>query len=105
MSKTASCRNGYCESGFADKRIHADAVDFWHVAISDDGLPTGCGQMLTPLAVACHRVSRGSNFGQLVSGFNSGRSAGRSGWNSEPRSQRPLKRSQNRIASTCHVNS
>jgi hypothetical protein len=79
MSKTASCRNGYCESGFADKRIHADAVDFWHVAISDDGLPTGCGQMLTPLAVACHRVSRGSNFGQLVSGFNSGRSAGRSG--------------------------
>jgi len=105
MSKTASCRNGYCESGFADKRIHADAVDFWHVAISDDGLPTGCGQMLTPLAVACHRVSRRSNFGQLVSGFNSGRSAGRSGWNSEPRSQRPLKRSQNRIASTCHVNS
>ena len=39
MSKTASCRNGYCESGFADKRIHADAVDFWHVAISDAGLP------------------------------------------------------------------
>lgn len=39
MSKTASCRNGYCESGFADKRIHADTVDFWHVAISDDGVP------------------------------------------------------------------
>jgi hypothetical protein len=38
MCKTASCRNGYCESGFADKRIHADAVDFWRVTISDVGL-------------------------------------------------------------------
>jgi hypothetical protein len=79
MSKSASWRNGYCESGFADKRVRAGTIDFWHVAISDDGLPTGCWQMLTPLAVACHRVPRGSNFGQLVSGFNSGRSAGRSG--------------------------
>jgi hypothetical protein len=39
MSKTASCRNDYSESGFTDKRIHADAIDFWRVAISDAGLP------------------------------------------------------------------
>ena len=39
MSKTASCRNDYSESGFTDKRVHADAVDFWRVAISDAGLP------------------------------------------------------------------
>jgi hypothetical protein len=23
----------YCESGFADKRIHVDAIDFWRIAI------------------------------------------------------------------------
>jgi hypothetical protein len=25
--------NGYCESGFTDKRFDADAIDFWRVAI------------------------------------------------------------------------
>jgi hypothetical protein len=73
--------------------IHADAVDFWHVAISDAGLPDRLlANAVTTRKekhqsvhngprhrVACHRVSRGSNFGQLVSGFNSSRSAGRSG--------------------------
>jgi hypothetical protein len=37
MSKTASCRNDYSESGFTDKRVHADAIDFWRVAIGDAG--------------------------------------------------------------------
>jgi hypothetical protein len=32
-------RNGYRESGFADKSGHADAIDLWRVAISDVGLP------------------------------------------------------------------
>lgn len=41
MSKTASCRNDYSESGFTDKRVHADAIDFWRVAISDAGLLDG----------------------------------------------------------------
>ena len=39
MSKTASWRNGYCESGLADKRVQADTIDFWRVAISDAGVP------------------------------------------------------------------
>jgi hypothetical protein len=41
MSKTASCRNDYSESGFTHKRVHADAIDFWRVAIRDAGLPDG----------------------------------------------------------------
>ena len=40
MSKTASWHNGYCESGFVGKRVHADAVDCWRVAIDDPG-PAG----------------------------------------------------------------
>lgn len=87
--RPASWRNGYCESGFASKRIHTDAIDFWRVTISDDDLPDG---LLANAGTADkekhgslihrampHRVSRGSNFGQLASGFNSGKSAGRSG--------------------------
>jgi hypothetical protein len=35
MSKTASWRNGYCESSFVGKRDHADAIDCWRVAIGD----------------------------------------------------------------------
>lgn len=33
MSKIASWRHGYCESGFDDKRVHADTIDFWRFAI------------------------------------------------------------------------
>jgi len=40
MSKTALWHNGYCESGFAGKRVHADAIDCWRVAIDDAG-PAG----------------------------------------------------------------
>lgn len=51
MSKTASWHNGYCESGFAGKRVHADAIDCWRIAIDDAGAcRTGCWQMLTRLA-------------------------------------------------------
>jgi hypothetical protein len=39
MSKTASWRNSYCESGFADKRVRADTIDFWRVATADAGRP------------------------------------------------------------------
>jgi len=50
MSKTASWRKGYCESGFADKRVRADAIDFWRVAIDVPVCPTGRWQTLTLLA-------------------------------------------------------
>jgi hypothetical protein len=50
ISKTASWRNGYCESGFAGKRVHADAIDFWRVASVTAASPTGCWQKRTPLA-------------------------------------------------------
>lgn len=38
MSKTASYPNGYCESAFAGKSVHADATDCWRAAIDDAGL-------------------------------------------------------------------
>jgi len=40
MSKIALWHNGHCESGFAGKRVHADAIDCWRVAIDDAG-PAG----------------------------------------------------------------
>jgi hypothetical protein len=59
------------------------------IAINYAGLPdrllanadaTGKEKQGAPVhRVMPHRVLRGSNFGQLVSGFNSGRSAARSG--------------------------
>jgi len=51
-------------------------------------------------------VSRGSNFGQFASRFKDGKLAAARDSESPCRaSQRPLKRSQNRIASICQVNS
>lgn len=90
MSKTASWRNGYCESGFADKRDHAEAIDFWRFAIRDAGLSDRLLANADTAGkeqhhgsphhrVVPHRVSRTLNFGQFERGFNSGRSAGRSG--------------------------
>lgn len=38
MSESTPRRNGYCESGFASKSVHADAIDCWHTAIDDAGL-------------------------------------------------------------------
>jgi hypothetical protein len=94
MSKTASWRNGYRESGFAGKGFMRMPSIAGVSPPMMPACPIGCWQMLT-LAdkeqhqrvhhrspshrVVPHRVSRTLNFGQLVSGFNCGRSAGRSG--------------------------
>jgi hypothetical protein len=37
MSKTASSRKRYWDSGFVDKRLRANAIDFWRVATDDAG--------------------------------------------------------------------
>src|ERR1700751_3609811 len=78
-------RNGYRESGFADKSGHADAIDLWRVAISDVGLPDrllanadtagkekhrrGAYWNHPVIGSVSPRVAR-VGFGQLVSGFN-----------------------------------
>ena len=94
MSKTALWHNGYCESGFGGKRVHAMPSIAGVSPSTMPGLPdrllanadtAGKEQHQRGACrsrshhVVSHRVSRGLNFGQLVSGFSSGRSAGRSG--------------------------
>jgi len=38
MSESTPRRNGYCESGFAGKSVHADATDCWRAAIDNASL-------------------------------------------------------------------
>ncbi len=50
MSGSMPRRNGYCESGFAGKSVHADTIDCWHTAIESCRAARRCWQMLVLLA-------------------------------------------------------